>query len=174
MTQEIPPILVMGVQGSGKSTIGSMLAARLGVKFIDGDRLHPPANVAKMASGTPLDDGDRIPWLVEIGTALAAERSSGIIIACSALRRGYRDILRLAAPDLFVVEPHGPIELVAARISVRQHEFMPPELLRSQYATLEPRAADERGVTVDISLDRAAVIDAIIDALQAQGSVAHA
>lgn len=165
MTREIPPIVVMGVQGSGKSTIGSMLAAKLGVRFIDGDSLHPAANIAKMAAGIPLDDDDRMPWLAEIGRVLAAERHDGIIVACSALKRKYRDLLRQSVPNLFIVYPEGPIELVASRISYRRHEYMPPALLQSQYATLEPRAQDERGVTVDISLDPAAVIESAAAAL---------
>ncbi|MHA6670382.1 gluconokinase [Homoserinimonas sp. A447] len=168
MTHAIPPIVVMGVQGSGKSTIGSMLAARLGAHFIDGDSLHPPANIAKMAAGIPLDDGDRMPWLAEIGRVLAAERHEGIIVACSALKRKYRDFLRQSVPELFIVDPEGPIELVAARLGGRRHEFMPPALLQSQYATLEPRAEDEQGVTVDISLDPAVVVDSAVTALGAR------
>jgi carbohydrate kinase (thermoresistant glucokinase family) len=165
MKREIPPILVMGVQGSGKSTIGWMLAEKLGITFIDGDSLHPPANIAKMAAGVPLDDNDRMPWLMEIGRVLAAERHEGIIVACSALKRKYRDLLRESVPDLFIVDPEGPIELVASRISYRRHEFMPAALLQSQYATLEPRAQDERGVTVDISLDPAVVVESAAAAL---------
>lgn len=165
MTHAIPPILVMGVQGSGKSTIGTMLGAKLGITFIDGDSLHPPTNIAKMAAGIPLDDDDRMPWLTEIGRVLATGRQKGIIVACSALKRTYRDLLRQSAPDLFIVDPEGPIELVASRISYRLHEFMPPALLQSQYATLEPRAQDERGVTVDISLDPAVVVETAAAAL---------
>ena len=155
----------MGVQGSGKSTIGTMLAAKLGVTFIDGDSLHPSENVAKMAAGIPLDDDDRMPWLGEIGRVLAAGREGGIVVACSALKRKYRDLLRESAPDLFIVDQEGPIGLVAARIRGRRHEFMPPALLRSQYATLEPRAQDESGITVDISREPAAIIESVASAL---------
>jgi gluconokinase len=165
MSRSIPPILVMGVQGSGKSTIGMMLAAKLGITFLDGDSLHSPENVSKMAAGIPLDDADRMPWLAQIGNILATERHSGIIVACSALKRRYRDLIRDSVPDLFIVHPEGPIELVAARISIRQHEYMPAALLSSQYAILEPRSLDERGVTVDISCEPPAVIDAVTMAL---------
>lgn len=165
MSRSIPPILVMGVQGSGKSTIGMMLAEKLGITFLDGDSLHSPENIAKMAAGVPLDDADRMPWLAQIGNILATERHSGIIVACSALKRRYRDLIRDSAPDLFIVHPEGPIELVAARISTRQHEYMPATLLSSQYTILEPRSLDERGVTVDISCEPSAVIDAVAIAL---------
>ncbi|MET3767900.1 carbohydrate kinase (thermoresistant glucokinase family) [Marisediminicola sp. UYEF4] len=177
MSSTIPPIVVMGVQGSGKSTIGSLLAQRLGVAFLDGDTLHSDDNVASMAAGKALTDELRMPWLHDVGRALA-DGEGGIVVACSALKRGYRDLLREHAPALFVVDPEGSMELVAARISARQHEYMPPALLQSQYDTLEPLEADERGVIVDIAHAPAVLIDNIVEALShpagaGRASVAH-
>jgi gluconokinase len=156
----------MGVQGAGKSTIGSKLAARLGLVFVDGDRLHSDENVAKMASGHALTDEERMPWLNDIGRVLSDGRERGIVVVCSALKREYRDLLRGWVPDLFVVDPEGPMELVAARISEREHEYMPPELLQSQYDILEPLAADERGVAVDIRWSPDQIIDAAVLAIE--------
>lgn len=164
----IAPIIVMGVQGAGKSTIGTLLAARLKLGFVDGDRLHSDANISQMAAGIPLTDADRLPWLREVGTVLAERRDEGIVVVCSALTRGYRDLLREMVPDLFVVDPEGPIELVAARISERQHEYMPPELLQSQYDTLEPLESDESGIIVDIRRTPAELIDTIVSALESR------
>lgn len=156
----------MGVQGAGKSTIGSNLAARLMLVFVDGDRLHSDENVAKMASGHALTDEERMPWLNDIGRVLSDGRERGIVVVCSALKREYRDLLREWVPDLFVVDPEGPMELVAARISEREHEYMPPELLQSQYDILEPLAADERGVIVDIRWSPDKIIDAAVLAIE--------
>jgi gluconokinase len=161
----IPPIVVMGVQGAGKSTIGSMIAERLGLVFVDGDRLHSEENVARMAAGIALTDDERLPWLRDIGRVLSDGRDRGIVVVCSALKREYRDLLRDSVPDLFVVDPEGPMELVAARISEREHEYMPPELLQSQYDILEPLAADERGVIVDIALQPDEITDAAVRAI---------
>ncbi len=165
MVNRIPPIVVMGVQGSGKSTIGSLLAQRLGVAFLDGDSLHSEDNVLSMAAGNALSDEQRMPWLREVGNALARGRNDGIVVACSALKRSYRDLLRESAAALFVVDPEGSMELVAARISARQHEYMPPALLQSQYDTLEPLEADESGVIVDIAFPPHELLDSIVDAL---------
>ena len=169
MRTTTPPIVVMGVQGSGKSTIGQLLADRLGVPFIDGDRLHSTENIAIMAAGSALTDVERIPWLREVGRVLAEGSDPGVVVACSALKRSYRDLLRESAPTLFVVDPEGPMDLVAARISARQHEYMPPVLLQSQYDTLEPLGADELGVIVDISQPPAGIVGAALDALGTLG-----
>ncbi|MEX1078476.1 MAG: gluconokinase [Homoserinimonas sp.] len=166
MSAVIPPVVVMGVQGAGKSTIGSMIAERLHLVFVDGDRLHSEENVARMAAGIALTDDERLPWLRDIGRVLADGRERGIVVVCSALKREYRDLLRESVPDLFVVDPEGPIELIAARISEREHEYMPPELLQSQYDILEPLAADERGVMVDIKLPPALITDRAVAAIE--------
>jgi carbohydrate kinase (thermoresistant glucokinase family) len=156
-------IVVMGVQGVGKTTIGTQLAERLGVPFIDGDRLHPPRNVELMASGHPLTDEDREPWLRRVGETLAEHRATGgLVIVCSALRRRYRDALRSFDPEAFFVELHGPMELVAERIGKRTHEYMPPALLQSQYDTLEPLAADERGMRVSIEPAPEVIVDEVL------------
>ena len=141
------PVVVMGVSGSGKSTVGAALADALGVRFVDGDSLHPAANVAKMAAGIPLDDADRLPWLDAIGTVLAAGR---VVVACSALKRAYRDRLRAAAPALELVFLDGSRELIASRLD-RPGHFMPASLLDSQFATLERPGLDEHPLTVDVA-----------------------
>lgn len=139
-------IVVMGPSGSGKSTVGAFLADVLGARFVDGDDLHPAANVRKMAEGTPLDDADRRPWLRLVGETLQAQEQ--IVIACSALRRAYRDIIRAEAPDVFFAElAIGRAEL-EARMHARADHFMPAALLQSQLDTLEPLEEDERGIRV--------------------------
>jgi gluconokinase len=167
MSTSVPPVVVMGVQGAGKSTIGYLLAEHLGVTFIDGDSLHSPENVAIMAAGSALTDAERDPWLREVGRVLAERQHDGIVVACSALKRSYRDLLRESVPELFVVDPEGSMELVAARIGARQHEYMPPGLLQSQFDTLEPLHDDERGVIVDIALTLPQIIERIDSALAA-------
>ncbi|WP_369797946.1 gluconokinase [Cryobacterium sp. MLB-32] len=164
----VPPIVVMGVQGSGKSTIGALLAERLGVRFLDGDTLHPAANIAVMAAGQALQDEHRLPWLNEVGRQLAAGSPDGIVIACSALKRSYRDLLRSHAASLFIVHPQGPIDVIAARLRARTHEFMPAALLQSQYDTLEPCTDDERGITVDIVEPPVTIVERIVAALAAE------
>ncbi|GAB7107293.1 gluconokinase [Streptomyces phaeofaciens JCM 4814] len=144
-------VAVMGVAGTGKTTIGPLLAARLGVPYAEGDDFHPQANIAKMSAGTPLDDEDRWPWLDAIG-AWAHERAGlGGVVSCSALKRSYRDRLRAAAPGLVFVHLTGSRELIEDRMGHRQGHFMPTALLDSQFATLEPLRADEAGVAVDVS-----------------------
>ena len=146
-----PRVVVMGVSGSGKSTVGVLLAARLGVPFRDADDLHPVANVEKMSRGIPLTDEDRAPWLVAVGGELAAARE-GLVMACSALRRSYRDAIRACAPDTVFAHLHGTEQLLAGRIGARRDHFMPATLLESQLATLEA-PGDEEGVTVAIAAD---------------------
>ncbi|MCS0499427.1 gluconokinase [Protaetiibacter mangrovi] len=150
------PVVVMGVSGSGKSTVGALLAGRLGWVFVDGDELHPSANVAKMAAGIPLDDDDRWPWLDAVGERLAA---GPVVVACSALRRAYRDRLRAAAPGVRFVLLDGTRELLAARMSSRHH-FMPETLLDSQLATLERPDPDEHVLVYDIAAAPARIADA--------------
>lgn len=149
------PVVVMGVSGSGKSTVGAALADALGLRFVDGDALHPAANVAKMAAGIPLDDADRAPWLDAIGAVLAAEP---VVVACSALRRVYRDHLRAAAPKLQLVFLDGSPELLASRMVARPGHFMPASLLDSQLATLEPPTPAEHPLTVDIAAPVAEIV----------------
>jgi gluconokinase len=148
----------MGVSGSGKSTVGSALAQRLRVPFLDADTLHPPANIAKMTTGEPLNNDDRYPWLEKVGEWLAGHRTGGVV-SCSALKRKYRDQLRVHCPRVEFLHLSGSPELINRRMSARTGHFMPAALLRSQFDTLEPLGADERGVTVDIGHD----VDAIID-----------
>lgn len=166
----------MGVQGSGKSTIGQMLAKRLGVPFVDGDSLHSVANKEWMASGRALSDTQRLPWLHEVGERLALGSGSGIVMACSALKRRYRDILREQAPTMLTVFARGDTGVIYARIMARGHEFMPPSLLRTQFDDLQERQADEPGVTVDITETPKKIVDrviAVIPGVSSSTSVAH-
>lgn len=144
-----PLVVVMGVSGAGKSSVGIALAELLGVNFRDADTLHPAPNVAKMAAGTPLTDDDRWPWLDLVGHALADESESGLVVACSALKRAYRDAIRAAAPTAVFVLLTVPRTELADRVANRPGHFMPPSLLDSQLETLEPLEADEAGVTVE-------------------------
>jgi carbohydrate kinase (thermoresistant glucokinase family) len=159
MNEGLPPegrrtvlrIVVMGVSGCGKSTVGAALAARLGLPFIEGDALHDPASVAKMAAGAPLCDADRWPWLDRIGAALATP-PDGAVAACSALRRAYRDRLRAAVPGLAFLHLTGDRATIAARMATRPHHFMPPALIDSQFATLEPPEAESDVLTLPVTL----------------------
>ena len=142
-------VVVMGVSGAGKSTVGLALAGLLGVQFVDADSLHPAANVAKMAAGTPLTDADRWPWLDLVGRALADAAEPGLVVACSALKRSYRDAIRAAAPGVRFVHLVVPRVVLGDRVANRPGHFMPPTLVDSQLETLEPLGADEGGVVVD-------------------------
>ncbi len=160
-------VVVMGVQGSGKTTVGELLAKELGWPFAEGDRLHPTANVEKMRQGIPLTDADRWPWLDRIGEELrtwAAEGRSGVL-TCSALKRAYRDRIRSARPDVRFVYVKGSEELITGRVAVRRHEYMPASLLRSQFEALEEPAPDEQVVTVDASQSAEAEVAAVLAAL---------
>jgi gluconokinase len=157
-------IVVMGVAGSGKSTIADLFAQRLGWTRIEGDDLHPPENVAKMAAGMPLNDADREPWLRLICQRI--NRTAGNqVITCSALRRGYRDILRTADGQVRFLHLSGSTELLGARIGARTEHFMPPSLLISQLDALEPLTPDEDGVAVDIQGTPADIVARAMQAL---------
>lgn len=155
-----PLVTVMGVSGSGKTTVGAALAQRLRVPFADGDDFHPAANVEKMSAGVPLTDADRLPWLQTLAAWLREHAATGGVLSCSALRRGYRDVLREGNPAVRFVHLDGSPEVVARRVAGRPGHFMPASLVESQFATLEPLGADENGVVVD--LDRA--VDDLVDA----------
>ena len=156
-------VVVMGVSGTGKSTIGRALADALGIPFVEGDDLHPPANVAKMAVGIPLTDGDRAPWLDLVAARLAGPPA---VVACSALRRIYRDRLRADAPSLALVYLHGSRELLAGRMANRPGHFMPTSLLDSQLATLEPPEPDEHALAMDVVLPPAEIVARVVEWLQ--------
>lgn len=155
-------IVVAGVSGSGKSTIGALLAARLHVPFADADDLHPASNVEKMRRGQPLDDEDRWPWLAAVGRELAAASSTGLVMACSALTRRYRDAILAQAPEVRFVLLEAGHDVLEHRMLARTDHFMPPSLLGSQLATLEPLGADEPGATVLNAGDPSDVVDAIV------------
>ncbi|MGJ0203264.1 gluconokinase, GntK/IdnK-type [Leucobacter sp. gxy201] len=152
-------IVVLGPSGSGKSTVGAALAERLGAEFIDADDLHPAENVAKMRAGAPLDDADRAPWLARVGSALAARERA--VVACSALKRAYRDAIRRHAPDAAFVELAVDAAELDRRMRDRPGHFMPPALLRSQLAAFEPLADDEPGLRVAADEPVDAIIDTI-------------
>ncbi|CAM5589069.1 gluconokinase [Streptomyces pilosus] len=144
-------VVVMGVAGTGKTTIGPLLAARYGVPYAEGDDFHPRANIDKMTAGTPLTDDDRWPWLDAIGAWAHGRAGRGGVVSCSALKRSYRDRLRAAAPGVVFVHLTGDRALVEDRMSHRQGHFMPTALLDSQFATLQPLERDESGVAVDVT-----------------------
>lgn len=165
MNASPPPLLVvMGVSGSGKSTVGAALAQRLRVPFADADDLHPPANIAKMTAGVALDDHDRHPWLEAVGDWLADHADRGGVMSCSALKRSYRDQLRRHAPGTEFVHLSGTRDVIARRQASRPGHFMPASLLASQLATLEPLAPDENGVVIDVDQGIDAVVEAYVDA----------
>jgi carbohydrate kinase (thermoresistant glucokinase family) len=151
-------VVVMGVSGSGKSTVGALLAARLGVEFLDGDDFHPPENVAKMSAGVPLEDADRWPWLARLNAELRARERA--VLACSALKESYRRSLG-GGLEARYVHLRGTPELIGARLAARQHRYMPATLLASQFAALEPPAH-----AIDIDVARPA--DECVDAILAQ------
>ena len=150
----VKAIVVMGVSGSGKTTVGALLAGRLGWNFVDGDDLHPPANVAKMRAGTPLTDEDRWPWLDVIAAWIDTARAARPgVVTCSALKRVYRDRLLADRPDVRLVYLHGSYDVIATRQAARQGHFMPASLIASQFATLEEPGADERAISIAVDLE---------------------
>jgi len=160
-------IVLMGVSGAGKSTIGAALAERIGCPYRDADSFHPAANVAKMSAGTPLTDADRWPWLDAIAAWIEERRRAGSpgVVSCSALRRAYRDRLIGAHHDVRLVYLRGSKALIGARLAERRGHFMPTSLLDSQFAALEEPGSDEAPVTVDIAREPEGVVDAIVAGL---------
>jgi gluconokinase len=148
----------MGVSGSGKTTVGRELARRLGVDYAEADEFHPPENIAKMSSGQPLTDEDRWPWLRAIAEWIRDHADSGGVVTCSALKRKYRDVLRTGGP-VFFLHLHGSRDLIARRLEARKGHFMPPALLDSQFADLEPLEPDEPGAVLDIDAPPEELVD---------------
>ncbi len=165
----------MGVSGSGKSTIAAMLAHRLHWIYEDGDWLHPKANIEKMHHGEPLDDADRWPWLHAIADWIDATRQSGQrgVVACSALKRAYRDILVGERKDVRLVFLQGDRDLIAQRVAARADHFMPPDLLDSQFEALEPPQADERPIVVSVVPHPREIVETIVQKLRYRGPVRH-
>jgi len=156
------PIVVMGVSGSGKSTVGAALAQRLRVPFADADDFHPPANIEKMTAGLALNDDDRYPWLEAVGDWLAVRCGDGGVMSCSALKRKYRDQLRRHCPDVLFLHLSGSREVIGKRQASRPGHFMPASLLASQFQTLEELEPNERGVTIDVDQDIDSVVESYL------------
>ena len=161
-------IVVMGVASSGKTSLGERLAERLGWPFRDADSFHPPANVAKMSGGIPLTDEDRKPWLAAIAAWIDELRASdgNGIVTCSALKKAYRDVIVGTRPDVALVYLKGSRELIGQRMATRQHHFMPPALLDSQFATLEEPGADESPLVVQVEASKEAIVEQVVRELR--------
>jgi gluconokinase len=168
-------LVVMGVSGSGKTTIAEKLAERLGWTCEDGDKYHPKSNVEKMSAGHPLTDEDRWPWLNAIADEI--ERVCGarghVVVACSALKRTYRDVLLRGRDDVRIVFLNGTQQLIARRLSLRKDHFMPPGLLDSQFGTLEPPGLDENAIDVSIDAPVEMIVDDIVSKLEASPAGQH-
>ena len=158
-------VVVMGVSGCGKSTVATGIATATGLTFAEADLFHPEENVAAMRAGIPLTDADRWPWLTGLAAWMAGQAAQGrsTVMACSALRRAYRDVLRSGPPEVLFVHLDGPVELVAARVSARTDHFMPASLLASQADTLEPLGPDEDGVVLDLRHDPDTLVQEAVD-----------
>jgi gluconokinase len=167
----VKQIVVVGVSGSGKTTVAERLAQRLGCDVAEADAFHSAANVAKMSAGIPLDDEDRWPWLRAIAAWIREHDDAGksAVITCSALKRKYRDLLRAASPRISFVHLSGAPEVIAAHMHARKGHFMPESLLPSQYATLEPLGPDEQGITVDVARPLEEVVEAALGVLALPG-----
>jgi gluconokinase len=161
-------VVMMGVSGSGKTTIASGVARRFGWTLLEGDDFHPAANVAKMHAGIPLTDDDRWPWLHAIAAAIDAARARGesAVVACSALKRAYRDILIGERTDVVLVYLHGSRDLIGGRLAKRKGHFMPPALLASQFDSLEEPGPDERPIVASIEPAPEAIVDDVVDQLR--------
>lgn len=159
-----PPMIIMGVSGCGKSTVGRLLGEKIGSVFIDGDDLHPASNKEKMAAGHPLTDVDREPWLTSIGQELfrSSRGPAPAVIACSALRRNYRDLLRSHEPSALFIHLRGATNLIQHRLDERSHAYMPPTLLASQLDTLEALEADEHAIEIDVSLSPEEIVELLV------------
>jgi carbohydrate kinase (thermoresistant glucokinase family) len=162
-------IVVMGVTGCGKTTIGKLLGKALGLEFKDGDALHPQANKDKMSAGIPLTDEDRWPWLDQVGQTL--KMTGGVVVACSALKRKYRERILSAAPKAVFVQLQGDKELLRNRLNNRTNHFMPTSLLDSQLQTLEPLEMDETGVVVDVGGSESEILKMVLTQLQIDHSI---
>ncbi len=156
--------VVMGITGSGKSTVGATLAHTLGVDFVEGDDYHPPENVRRMASGIPLTDNDRADWLRALATRIreAKDAGTGLVLTCSALKRSYRDVLRAGAPELRFVFLEGSRAVIAERLAERREHFMPASQPDSQLATLEAPSFDEHALVCDIRESPQKIVDDLV------------
>jgi gluconokinase len=161
-------VVVMGVSGVGKTTVGKHLADALGARFLEGDDFHPKANIEKMSHGEPLTDADRKPWLERLASELDASRAKGesVVLTCSALRRLYRDILRAGHDDVDFVFLYADQAVIQKRIDARKGHFMPPSLLDSQFAALERPGSEERAVHADATRPPDAIVVAVLEALR--------
>lgn len=166
-TDDLTAVVVMGVSGAGKSTVAQQLARRLGWSLAEGDAMHPATNVAKMASGEPLTDADRAPWLAAIAHVIGTWRARGErgVITCSALRRAYRHRIIGDHSDVRLVYLAGPRALIAQRIAARHDHFMPASLLDSQFAALEPPEADENPITIGVDRPVPELVESIVAGL---------
>lgn len=167
-----PLLVIMGVTGAGKSTVGTLIAERLGLPFNDADDFHPPANIAKMSSGQPLTDDDRWPWLDAIGAHLAAHRGGGAVVTCSALKRAYRDRLRAGHADIRFLHLTGDPALIMARQAARSGHYMPASLIASQFATLEPPDTEADVIDLDVDPEPPVIVQKAIAALRRRGDLA--
>jgi gluconokinase len=167
------PIVVMGVSGSGKSTIAKILADRTGSVFLDADDLHTPDNISRMTAGTALGDELRLPWLHSVGKVIREQIDEGnqVVVACSALKQSYRDLLRSYSPDLYFIFLDGSREVIQSRVEARNHRFMPMSLLDSQFESLEPLTSEESGISVDIVETPKAIVEEIVNVLDASSQL---